>query len=896
MHSFKTSSRLGRVKIPRVGPLSIGPLSIGRLSIGRLSVSAQLAATVLVAIALLPGCQSAPAPASASVPATDSSSVAATESPSLAHPALWPEQHSPIARDDALEARVQALLKTMTVEEKVGQIVQGDLGSVTPDDVRKYRLGSVLAGGNSDPGGKYNSTGPEWLALADKFYAASMDTSGGGKAIPVLLGIDAVHGHNNVVGATLFPHNIALGATNDPALIKRIAQATATELRSTGFEWTFAPTVTVPRDDRWGRTYEGYSENPELVSRYATEVVEGLQGTVGQPGFLDATHVLASSKHFIGDGGTFEGKDTGDTRVSEAELRDIHGAGHMAALRAGTQTVMASFSSWNGEKIHGKKSLLTGVLKERLGFDGFIVGDWNAHGRLPGCSNDGCAAAINAGLDMFMAPDSWRAVFTNTVAQVKSGEIPMARLDDAVTRILRVKMRLGLFEAGAPSKRPLGGHFEQLGSPAHRALAREAVRESLVLLKNEGQLLPLNPHARVLVAGDGADDVGKQAGGWTLSWQGTGNQPGDFAGATSIWAGIRAATKAAGGKAELAVDGAWHAKPDVAIVVFGENPYAEFLGDIANLDFQPGKERDLALLRKLKVQGIPVVSVFLSGRPLWVNREINASDAFVAAWLPGSEGAGLADVLFKTADGKIGYDFRGRLPYSWPATATQGPLNVGQADYHPQFAFAYGLGYAAPASVGVLPEVSGLRHDGSVPGLYFAAGALAPGATWMLADGDGTGHELTSLPSGALVQGLRVSATDHLAQEDARRLQWRGGQPAWAWLQLDAAQDLSRESSAGTSLVVTLKLDAAPEGGVELSLGCGPACTGQVALDKTLRGLPLRKWVRVGVPLGCFAKAGADMTRIDRVFGLFTLTALDFSVSRVALENDSDYQVECSKP
>ncbi len=863
MHSLKTSSRLGRIQFARVGVL-------------------------FVAVALCLGCQLAAA--------QRTSATAETESPSLAHPELWPGQRSPIARDEALEARVQTLLKTLTVEEKVGQIVQGDLGSVTPDDVRKYRLGSVLAGGNSDPGGKYNSGGAEWLALADQFYEASMDTSGGGKAIPVLLGIDAVHGHNNVLGATLFPHNIALGATNDPALIKRIAQATAAELRSTGFEWTFAPTVTVPRDDRWGRTYEGYSENPELVSRYASAVVEGLQGQVGQSGFLDATHVLASSKHFIGDGGTFEGKDKGDTRVSEAELRDIHGAGHIAALRAGTQTVMASFSGWNGQKMHGNQSLLTGVLKQRLGFDGFVVGDWNGHGEVAGCTNDSCAAAINAGLDMFMAPDTWRAVYTNTVAQVKSGEIPMARLDDAVTRILRVKMRLGLFEAGAPSKRALGGQFERLGSAEHRALAREAVRESLVLLKNERQLLPLDPHTKVLVAGDGADDVGKQAGGWTLSWQGTGNKPSDFPGATSIWTGIRAATAAAGGKAELAVDGAWRSKPDVAIVVFGENHYAEFIGDVPNLAFQPGKERDLALLRKLKAQGIPVVAVFLSGRPLWMNREINAADAFVAAWLPGSEGAGVADVLFKQADGKVAHDFLGRLSFSWPANANQGPLNIGQPDYQPQFAFGYGLSYAKPASIATLPEVSGLRHDDGEPGVYFAAGVLAPGASWMLAGGDGAGHELGSLPSGTLVKGLNVSAADHLAQEDARRLQWQGGQPASIWMQLDAAQDLSRESNSGASLVFTLKLNAAAAGRVQLALGCGPACVGRVALDKTLPELPTGKWVRVGVPLVCFGKAGADLTRIDRVFELSTATALDFSVSRVALETGSDHQVDCSKP
>ena len=856
---------------------------------GRGTGRARPACMAVVVALLSTGCRS-------EAPATATPASAAASPPSLAQPEAWPAMQSPIARDEALEGRVRTLLASMTVEEKVGQIVQGDLGSVTPDDVRKYRLGSVLAGGNSDPGGKYNSTGPEWLALADAFYDASMDTRDGGKPIPVLLGIDAVHGHNNVVGATLFPHNIALGATHDPELLGRIARATAIELRTTGFEWTFAPTVTVPRDDRWGRTYEGYAEDPALVSSYATAVVEGLQGKPAAPGFLDARHVLASSKHFIGDGGTFDGKDKGDTRVPEAELRDIHGAGHIAALKAGTQTVMASFSSWNGEKMHGNRSLLTGVLKERLGFDGFVVGDWNGHGEVPGCSNDSCAAAINAGLDMFMAPDTWKAVYDNTLAQVKSGAIPMARLDDAVTRILRVKMRLGLFEAGRPSQRALGGRFEQLGSAEHRALAREAVRKSLVLLKNEGGLLPLAPQSRVLVAGDGADDIGKQAGGWTLSWQGTGTKRADFPGATSIWDGIQAATSAAGGKAELAVDGRWRAKPDVAIVVFGENPYAEFLGDVANLAYQAGKEHDLALIRKLRADGIPVVSVFLSGRPLWVNREINASSAFVAAWLPGSEGAGVADVLFKAADGRVAHDFSGRLSFSWPATATGGPLNLGQADYRPQFAYGAGQSYAKPVATPALPEASGLRHEGSEPGVYFAGGATAPGVEWRLADDDGDGVAVTALPSGELARGIVLAAVDHQAQEDARRLRWTGAAPARAWLRLDAPQDLTRESNAGAALVFTARLDAAPTGAVSVALGCGAGCAGRVDLQAALAALPRGRWTTVGVPLACFAKAGADLTKVDAVAALTSATALDFSVSRVAVENVFEHRVDCPNP
>lgn len=821
--------------------------------------------------------------------------VASSPSPSdsVAHPSLWPELQAPIAKDPALEERIASLLGSMSVEEKVGQIVQGDLGSVTPDDVRKYRLGSVLAGGNSDPGARYNAPAADWLALADAFYHASMDTRDGGKAIPVLLGIDAVHGHNNVVGATLFPHNIALGATDDADLLRRIARATAVELRTTGFEWTFAPTVTVPRDDRWGRTYEGYSENPKLVARYATAVVEGLQGKLGSAAFLDAQHVVASAKHFIGDGGTTAGKDKGDTAVPEAELRDVHGAGHIAALQAGTQTVMASFSSWNGTKMHGHRGLLTDVLKGRLGFDGFVVGDWNGHGEVPGCSNERCAAALLAGVDMFMAPDTWRSVYTNTVAQVHAGEIPMARLDDAVTRILRVKLRLGLFDAGPPSRRALGGKFEYLASAEHRRIARAAVRQSLVLLKNEGGVLPLDPRVRILVAGDGADDIGKQAGGWTLSWQGTGNKPSDFPAAESIWAGIKAAADAAGGEATLSKSGEYGTKPDVAIVVFGEEPYAEFIGDIPHLAYQPGKDTDLKLLRRLKAASIPVVAVFLSGRPLWVNREINASDAFVAAWLPGSEGGGVADVLFKSAQGEIVHDFSGKLPFSWPRTAVHSPLNVDQADYDPQFAFGYGLSYSDSAESGLLSEESGLTHGSSEQHVYFARGSLAPGWSWMLAEADEPGSPVDTLPTATASQRLSLASTDHEAQEDARRVRWSGTGPARVWLRSGTPLDLSGAVDRAAFLVATIKLGARPDGAVQLGVGCGQGCSGELALAALLDAIPMGQWIRVGVPLECFAKAGADLSRVTGIFQLDSSARLDLSVANVALGTEQEHSLSC---
>lgn len=809
---------------------------------------------------------------------------------SATNPDIWPKLSSPVPADARLEKRVEKLLARMSLEEKVGQVVQADLDSVTPKDLQTYRLGSILAGGNSDPGKRYDAPPADWLAVADAFHAASMDTSTGHNAIPVLLGIDAVHGHNNVVGATLFPHNIGLGAANDPALVRRIAQATALELRATGFEWTFAPTVTVPRDDRWGRTYEGYSEDPGLVSRYATAVVEGLQGPVGARGFLGEDKVLSTAKHYIGDGGTFGGQDKGDTRVSEAELRDIHGAGHVAALRAGVQSVMASFSSWNGEKMHGHEGLLTDVLKERLGFDGFVVGDWNGHGEVAGCTERSCPQALIAGIDMFMAPDSWRDVYRNTLAQVRDGTIPMSRLDDAVRRILRVKFRMGLFEAGLPSKRAHGGEFALLGSPDHRALAREAVRRSLVLLKNEDGLLPLPPKQRILVAGAGADSMTRQSGGWTLTWQGTGTRRQDFPNAQTIWQGLREQVEAAGGVVELAVDGTYTERPDVVIVVFGEEPYAEFIGDVSHLGYQTSKAVDLELVQRLKADGLPVVAVFLSGRPLWVNREINASDAFVVAWLPGSEGGGVADVLLAGADGKARHDFAGRLSFSWPRNALQSPLNAGQEGYDPQFPLGFGLAYAGPAKTPRLSEDSGLKAlQLALPEAFFARGVDADGWSWRLADSEQRGVALTRLPSGDAVASLVASAVDHRAQEDARRFVWNGGRRGRIWLEAEQGLDLRALPADRQHLVVTLRLGAKPGGPVRLGLA-GSA----LPVEALLAGLPVGQWLEVAVPLDCFAQAGAPLSAVRRVFEIDTEGPMDLAISRVALGEAAGTVLTCA--
>jgi beta-glucosidase len=627
--------------------------------------------------------------------------IAATSPAPAIHPQRWPELAPALPRDEPLEARVEELLARMTPEQKVGQLIQADIGSVTPNDLRHYPLGSILNGGNSAPGDDKLTAPSEWLALADRFYEASVGGPGA-TVIPVLWGTDAVHGHNNIPGATIFPHNIGLGAARDPELIRRIGEITALEVRVTGLDWAFSPTVAVARDARWGRTYESYSENPELVRQYAVAMVTGLQGEPGTPRFLDAAHVLATPKHFLGDGGT-GGKDQGDNIHTEKQLLELDSLGYQAAIAAGAQTVMASYSSWQGQKLHGSYALLTQVLKGRFGFEGLVIGDWNGHAQLPGCTASDCPAAVNAGIDMFMAPDGWHELLGNTLSETAAGQITPARLDDAVRRVLRVKLRAHLDTEGRPSTRPYAGHYELLGSPEHRAVARQAVRESLVLLKNRNHLLPLSPALRVLVTGDGADSIAKQSGGWTIDWQGTEpNQ--DFPHAESIYAGIARCVTAGGGTANLSPNGDFSTRPDVAIVVFGENPYAEYAGDVHTLEYSPGDKHDLALLKRLRALDVPVVAVFLSGRPLWVNAEINAADSFVAAWLPGPEGGGIAEVLFREPDGAVNHDFLGRLPFSWPATPRP-PAVDGLPGEAPLFPFGYGLSYADDGYLPRLPEV-----------------------------------------------------------------------------------------------------------------------------------------------------------------------------------------------
>lgn len=797
------------------------------------------------------------------------------------HPEQWPQPKWPYPRDAATEARIAKILSRMTVEEKIGQVIQPDIASVTPADMRRYHFGSILNGGNSAPNNDEFAPASEWLKLADAFYDASVDTSNGGVGIPMIWGTDAVHGHSNIVGATLFPHNIGLGAMRDPALIERIGAATAVEIRTTGMEWTFAPTVTVPQDYRWGRAFEGYSSDPALVSSYVGAMVRGLQGEPGGDAVLKGPHVIASTKHFLADGGTFEGVDQGDARIDEETLRRIHGAPYVPAIENGVETVMSSFSSWNGRKLTAHKGLLTDVLKQRMNFGGFIVSDWNAHGQVAGCTNASCPQALLAGLDMYMAPDSWRPLHDSLLEQVKSGKVPMERLDDAVSRILRVKLRMGLFEAGRPSSRALSGKFDLLGAPAHRAIAREAVAKSLVLLKQQGNVLPIRPGAKVLVAGDGADDVGRQSGGWTLTWQGTGVDNSRFPGATTIWKGLNDAVVAAGGTATLSPDGRYDSKPDVAIVVFGETPYAEFQGDVKALQLSTDLRRPWETMRKLKAAGVPVVAVMLTGRPLYVNPALNLADAFVVAWLPGSEGAGVADVLIADRGGRAPRGFTGKLPTAWPISAVPGAK--------PLFPFGYGLG--GPAAWQPVPEQSGVADTGP-EGVYFDRGA--PSASWSLEVG-GPGASMTrisTLPARAADGRVVVTATDHQVQEGARRFTLSGG-PATIALSTQAPVDVTRQANGDVSLVMTVRRDAPLAGIPAIGARSGTA-GGSVPLPQ-LNALPAGQWRTIAVPLKCLARAGADLAKLDAPFTLSLEGPATLSLARVALGMVADQTVDCPR-
>jgi len=776
--------------------------------------------------------------------ATAAAQTGGTETAAV-HPDLWPAAKSPPAISDTeTEARIDALIKKMTVEQKVGQLIQADISTIAPKDLETYPLGSILAGGNSGPGGNERSSAADWAKLVGDFRAVSLKPQANGVAVPIIFGVDAVHGHNNIPGATLFPHNIGLGAARDPELIQRIGAVTAAEIAGSGIEWTFAPTLAVPQDLRWGRSYEGYAADPKLVADYAKSMVLGLQGPLVAGRNVDARHVAATAKHFLADGGTFEGKDQGDAKVDEKELIASHAQGYPAAIDAGALTVMASFSSWNGIKHHGNKGLLTDALKGKMGFAGFVVGDWNGHGQVAGCSVTDCAQSINAGLDMFMAPDSWKGLYETTLKQAKDGTISAGRLDDAVRRILRVKYKLGLFGEGHVSR----GNFAAVGAPEHLAVAREAVAKSLVLLKNNGNILPIKPGARVLVTGPGADNMAIQSGGWTISWQGTDVVRSDFPNGQTIWEALNKSVRDSGGIATLSDGGVFKEKPDVAIVVFGEAPYAEFQGDVPTLDYQPSEATDLALLKKLKAAGIPVVALFLSGRPMFTSPEINAADAFVAGWLPGSQAAGVADVLVAGKNGKTARGFTGTLPFAWPADARSPPEK-------PLFATGYGLKYGDTGNMPRLSEELGVDIGAALNVENFFSGGRAR-APWALTVTDAGGSRPVGAPPVSSPNGLLATrSVDVRAQEDGKAFVWAG--PASLHLSGPYA-DLSRQLNNSFALRLDWRIDATGSWPVQLAVG-GKAFD----ISDLVKAAPKGQVSTIKVPLRCFADAGANLRQVD---------------------------------
>ena len=579
----------------------------------------------------------------------------------------------------SFDPQVKALLARMTLEEKIGQMTEADQQYVRNlADIENLFLGSILSGGQSDP--KEGNSLQAWTSLYDRLQRHTAKTR---LKIPLLYGIDAVHGHNNVLGAVIFPQNIGLGCTRNPALVEQVGRITAEEVRASGIQWAFAPCVTVPQDGRWGRTYEGFSEDPELVRQFGEAAVRGLQGN----DLANPLSVLACAKHFAGDGGTAWGSarvpvgaglDQGDTRVDEATLRRIHLPGYVAAISAGVGTIMPSYSSWNGVKSSGNKHLLTDILKQELGFEGFLISDYNAIDQVDRNYKKAIEISINAGMDMVMVPKRYREYVGGLKQLVHEGRVPMARIDDAVTRILRVKFAMGLLD---PQRSQLADRSlaKTFGSAEHRQVAREAVRQSLVLLKNSRRVLPLSKTAaRIHVAGKNADDIGNQCGGWTIDWQGRSGPV--TPGGTTVLAAIKKAVPPTT-QVTFSRDGTGAAGATVGVVAIGERPYAEGNGDRADLSLAP---EDVAAVDNLKAAGIPVVVILISGRPMILGGVLDKADAFLAAWLPGTEGDGIADVLFGA------YEPTGKLSFAWPRSMEQYPR---AKDTNPLFAYGFGLTY-----------------------------------------------------------------------------------------------------------------------------------------------------------------------------------------------------------
>ena len=778
---------------------------------------------------------------------------------------------------------IDAILGMMTLEQKVGQLIQGEIQSMSPAEVGRYGIGSLLNGGGSYPNKNKKADVSDWLDMADSYFNAAVRLDNGVVIHPVW-GTDAVHGHNNVYRATLFPHNIGLGAAADEELVERIAVVTAREVKATGADWVFAPTVAVAQDYRWGRTYESYASDPALVSRLGAAIVRG----------FESEGVATTAKHFLGDGGTLAGIDQGNVVGPLEVLKKPHLQAYEGVLAEGVPSIMASFNSWNGEKLHGSKFLLTDVLRTEMGYQGMVVSDWNGHGQVAGCNNASCAQSVNAGVDMLMVPQDWKQMRKNLLAQIAAGEISLDRVDQAVRRVLEFKQGYGLINGIKPSVRSGADLQDAFASSEHKSLAREAVRKSLVLLKNNGGVLPISSEARVAVVGSGADDVKMQMGGWSLTWQGTENNNSDFPEAQSVLAGF--VETFANTSGEILTDPR-DLSVDVAVVVFGEMPYAEGAGDVQNLVFKQGEHADLRLLKSYKKAGVPTVAVFLSGRPMWVNREINASDAFVAAWLPGSEGRGVAEVLVADEKGEPRYDFQGRLPFPWP------DLDLNTVDKRlpvDQYLWkaAYGLSYNDAVMVEELHEnaVSASAEKGDL--VIFRKNTRPPLGLYLGDEGQWVMPISGSYGRSSLGE-LEVRSVDVRVQEDARSVVWSGAgirdsQFYWKTTN-DQGLDLRHILEADGALSMIMKIDQTPKGKVKLRMDCQWPCRGEVDVSKLFKRIPESQWLRLSFPLACFEDAGTDLSKVNGPMVLVTdnkmaLTVLDVAVVR---NPDKDSLVPC---
>ncbi|MGF1777791.1 glycoside hydrolase family 3 N-terminal domain-containing protein [Vibrio nomapromontoriensis] len=834
----------------------------------------------------------------------------------------WPRINSSIKKDPAVEQEVARIVALMTVEEKLGQMIQPDLRGVTPEEAKQYKLGSILNGGGAWPNENKRSLAQHWADKADEFWHATEEAFADRPfRIPFMWATDAVHGHNNVYSATVFPHNIGLGAARDPELIRRIGKITALEVAATGLDWTFAPTVATPRDLRWGRVYEGYSEDPEITYAYASQMVIGLQGDQNE--LKSEYKVISNVKHWVGDGGTLTGVDRGVNAYCEDQLRNIHAMGYFSGLEAGAQVVMSSFNTWEnpanydhspqsditGEgngynyKIHGSKYLLNDVLKDKMGFDGLIVTDWHGHAEINKCTDGNATYAINAGNDILMVPvhEHWIEVYRTALADIHSGVIPIARIDDAVTRILRVKMRAGLWTKPAPTQRVLAGNQSLLGAQAHREVAREAVRKSLVLLKNNNQILPLSKNQKVLVTGSAADDLQKQSGGWNLTWQGDENTLEDFPGATTL----KMALVAELGESNVNFDPELKedVQPgDVAIVVIGEDPYAEMMGDIKTwqtLEFSQLKRsyrRDVEKIHRLHAAGAKIITVFYSGRPLYLNEEIAMSDAFVAAWLPGSEGEGITDVLVGDEEKRPRYDFQGKLSYSWPnkklsATVNRIPQHIPNyqvsqyeqdpnGEHAPLFEYGYGLNYSSRLQQRDLDQLDRDDSDHFIEGnvrpaieLYGVRSTIGD-FQLLVAQAQGGNRVEVSRNNAMNFVSIETKPYNYQQQQDAVSLVFKEAGASVCIATTDGdTEDFSCFAHPKGGLSFEVKVTECPTGSVYVAVQDRQEqslAASVVKIDITEQLQTVDEFVTVTVSSEEFTNNGVDLSQLDTPFVLLT--------------------------